>query len=76
MKYKLLYLVMAIVLLACNTHKEEKELGINPNQCTRYACPIHPDKTSATLENCPVCNTPMVLVTDSLKKDSLKHLLK
>lgn len=76
MKHTFLYIVTALVLLACNTHKDEKEPDINPNKCTQYACPIHPDKTSATLENCPVCNTPMVLVRDSLKKDSLKHSLK
>lgn len=67
---------MAIILIACNGYKDEKEPDTNPNKCTRYACPVHPDKTSATLENCPECNTPMVLITDSLKNDSLNHSLK
>ena len=77
MKYCFLYIIsISIILFACNPQKGESELDINSNKCTRYACPVHLDKTSVTLEKCPVCNTPMVLIPDSLKKDSLNHTIK
>ena len=71
MKYKFICVIL-ITLAACKGVTNEKELDNNPNKCTRYACPIHTDKTSASNDRCPVCNALMVIITDSLKKDSLK----
>jgi hypothetical protein len=73
MRNKFLYIVIILsVLWACKGYKDEKELDENPNKCTQYACPIHPDKTSMVLEKCSTCGTLMITI-DSLKKNSLKR---
>ena len=73
-KYKILYITILIALFACKGLTDEKESTENPNKCTQYACPVHADKTSISPEKCPICNTPMVIIFDSLKVDSLNHL--
>lgn len=75
MKYKFVCIIMLISLLACKELADEKESDNNPNKCEQYACPVHPDKTSTSLDKCPVCNSLMVLMPDSLKLkgDSLKN---
>jgi len=74
MKYKFFCITILIALVACKGLTDEKELDNNPNKCTQYVCPIHTDKTSASPDKCPICNQEMILVPDSLKKDSLKLL--
>jgi hypothetical protein len=71
MKNTLINTLLSVVLFACGS-SDEKEPADNPNKCTQYACPIHPDITSTSLGNCPSCNT-LVILVDSLKKDSLKY---
>ena len=74
MKNKFLFtLIVSIALLSCRGLTDEKEPDVSLNKCTQYACPIHQDKTSTTLEKCPACNK-MMIPTDSLKKDSLKRM--
>ena len=76
MKNKFLFAVtISVVLFACKGFTKEKEVVVSVNQCTQYACPTHVDKTSTSLEACPVCNTIMIPL-DSLRKDSLKRLSK
>jgi hypothetical protein len=72
MKYKFICIIILIALFACKGFTDEKESDSNPNKCTQYACPIHTDKTSTSPDRCPVCNGYMSLISDSLKKDSLK----
>lgn len=60
-------------MFACKGFTNEKEPSASPNECTQYACPIHPDKTSTSLEKCPTCGASMI-PADSLKKDSLKRV--
>jgi heavy metal-binding protein len=72
MKHTWLYILLSIILFACKYPSDEKEPADNPNKCTQYACPVHPDITSTTLGNCPSCNTLMIPV-DSLKKHSGKQ---
>jgi hypothetical protein len=73
MKYKFIYITILVCLIACKGLTDEKESDNNPNKCTQYACPIHTDKTSTIPDRCPICNGFMILVSDSLKKDSLKN---
>jgi len=62
-----------MVLFACRGLTDEKEPVADINKCTKYACPVHEDKTSTTLEKCPACSK-MMIPADSLKMDSLKHV--
>ena len=66
-------MMVSIILFACKGFTGEKEPDINPNACNQYACPVHTDKTSTTLENCSVCKKQMIPLCDSLKRDSVKH---
>jgi len=48
---------------------------VNPNECTKYACPMHPDKTSTVPGKCPECNMNMEpvnkkAVPDTTRKDT------
>ena len=71
LKNKIIVIGLSIMVSfsMCTNHSTQ-EPGTNPNECTKYACPIHPDKTSTVLEVCPQCNKWMVPI-DSLKKDTL-----
>lgn len=71
MKYRFIFLVLFLFALSECKNNATADPVTNQNKCTLYACPVHPDKTSATLVKCPECNAPMTLVKDSLKKDSL-----
>ena len=60
-------LLFCTLIFSCSTpikKNEEKQ-----NQCTKYACPMHPDKTSTKPDTCPVCNMEME-PADSIAKDS------
>jgi len=65
-------LIIFVALFACKGPNDEKEPSSDVNKCTQYACPIHQDKTSTSLEKCPACNA-MMIPLDSLKMDSLKR---
>jgi hypothetical protein len=65
----------SVVLSSCNS-STKSEPETNLNKCTRYACPIHSDKTSATMEKCPKCDASMILLPDSLINDSVKNYKK
>jgi len=74
MKHKFWFgIIFAGIFFTGCASRTEKEPESALNKCTRYACPVHLDKTSATLIKCPECNTLMVALPDSLKKDSVKH---
>jgi hypothetical protein len=64
-------LLGSAVFFACNT-TPKKELN-NPNECTKYACPMHPDHTSTTPAKCPECSMDMEPVKDPAKQDSTKN---
>lgn len=51
---------------SCTNTPENKAVE-NPNDCTEYACPMHPDKTSTTPAGCPECGMAM---EKSMKKGS------
>lgn len=46
-------------LPACRNNAPEKKSTYNPNDCTEYACPMHPDKTSTGKARCPQCGMDM-----------------
>ena len=66
MKKNLILFALAIIF-SCSTPPKKDEP--KTNQCTEYACPIHPDKTSVSPADCPVCGTRMI-PADSIAKDS------
>jgi hypothetical protein len=68
--FSLLILISATVIFSCK-NAPEKNSTENPNACTKYACPMHPDKTSAVPAKCPECNMEMEAVKDTTGKDSL-----
>ncbi|HEX7414894.1 MAG TPA: hypothetical protein VF411_12695 [Bacteroidia bacterium] len=77
MRWELCLIIAGVILLTANCKESKRsEPDDNPNKCTQYECPIHLDKTSTKLENCPICGTVMIPIADSLKKDTLKHTLK
>ena len=51
-------LFLCLVFFSCSYATKEKS-NENPNDCTEYACPMHPDHTSATPTKCPECNMDM-----------------
>lgn len=59
------FLFCAIIFSCTQTGKE----GQKENECTTYACPMHPDKTSTTPALCPECKMNMDPV-DSVLIDS------
>jgi hypothetical protein len=63
-------LLGSTVFYACNT-APENELN-NPNECTKYECPMHPDHTSTTPAKCPECNMDMEPFKKPAKQDSTK----
>ena len=73
-KQKMLKIKIILSLLLCSLvfscsapiKKDEQKT----NQCTKYACPMHPDKTSTKPDQCPECNMQMV-PADSIAKDSV-----
>lgn len=69
MKYKFFFLAIfpIFVLSSCKNTSENKTV-VSPNDCTEYACPMHPDHTSNVAAKCPECNMEM----DSVKRGSGK----
>jgi len=59
---------LVIIFSGCRNHIQNDE--ISPNECTKYACPMHPDKISATPAKCPICNMEMQPVAAGKRKDS------
>ena len=65
---KIIFLFLfSILIFSCNSPIKKDEP--KSNQCTKYACPMHPDKTSTKPDTCPVCNMEME-PADSIAKDS------
>ena len=69
----LLTTVLSVTLLFGCRNTTEKKSTDNPNKCTQYACPMHPDKTSTTPAKCPECNMEMEKV---IKKGSSSNSTK
>lgn len=62
-----LIIFLVLFVYSCRS-SPEKTSGDNPNQCTEYACPMHPDKTAAEHALCPECKMKM---TRRIKKGSI-----
>ena len=71
MRSLLLVLFLSTAIFTGCNNAPKKEIVNNPNECTQYACPMHPDKTSIAPAKCPVCNMDMELVKVT-KNDSAK----
>ena len=71
MKHKLFFLALlsASFLFSCQ-NGGDKNSSANPNDCTEFACPMHPDHTSAVPAKCPECNMEMDTVKIKMQKDS------
>jgi hypothetical protein len=53
------FLFLCITLVKC-TNPTKPQPIVNQNECTQYNCPMHTDKTSISLGECPECGNPMV----------------
>ena len=71
MRNIILSLLILGLFFSCSSPKKEEQKG---DKCTKYACPMHPDKTSTKSDPCPVCNMEMVPI-DSLAKDTIVALI-
>ena len=73
MKNKILFLAIlsAASLFSCK-NTSDKNVSVNPVNCTEYACPMHPDHTSTVAAKCPVCNMQMEALKDTTGKDSTR----
>lgn len=67
--FLLALLLSASILFSCKNGSDKNSLP-SSNDCTEYACPMHPDHTSTTPAKCPECNMEMETVKDTVKKDS------
>lgn len=63
----ILSLFLCTVIFSCSTPIKDES---KQDQCTKYACPMHPDKTSTKPDACPECNMEMKIVPDSVATDS------
>lgn len=66
---------LTTLIYGCSTAPVKEQA--NPNECTKYACPMHPDHTSTIPAKCPECNTEMLPAAkkagaDSAKRDTTK----
>ena len=71
MKRKLFFpfIFAALFIISCN-NASDKSSSVNPNRCTAYACPMHPDHTSTVPAKCPECNMDMDAANGPVQKDS------
>ena len=60
-------LLLGVILFCCSPPEKDE---MKQNECTKYACPMHPDKTSTQPASCPECNMEMKIVPDSVATDS------
>ncbi len=60
--------LLFITLIQC-TNPTKPQPIVNQNECTQYYCPMHKDKTSIHLDECPECGNPMTIY--KLKEDSI-----
>ncbi|HEY6162091.1 MAG TPA: heavy metal-binding domain-containing protein [Bacteroidia bacterium] len=58
-------LLLFITFSSCGGKPTENKTKDDPNTCTQYACPMHPDKTSTTPGKCPECGMEMQPVKKS-----------
>ena len=58
------------LLLAGSCNNVRTKQQENPNECTKYSCPMHPDHTSTIPAKCPECNMDMKPVANTEHKDS------
>ncbi len=68
-------ILLTTVFSSCKDPVPTSKEGSNPNQCTHYACPQHPDHTSTVPAKCPECNREMLPVAGTgttAKGDSAK----
>jgi hypothetical protein len=63
-------LLCSVLIFSCKNNASENKTGADPNTCTQYACPMHPDKTSSTPAKCPECGMDMQPVTKKTGADS------
>jgi hypothetical protein len=73
MKHNFFFLALlsATLILGCKNPPDKKDVP-KVETCTKYACPMHPDRTSVTPAECPECHMKMepLPVQDTIKKDS------
>ncbi len=63
----ILSLFLCTMCFSCSTPIKD---GEQQNKCTKYVCPMHPDKTSTEPASCPECNMEMKIVRDGVATDS------
>jgi len=64
----ILPLFACMIIFSCSS--PVKPEIIKEDVCTKYACPIHQDKTSSKPAECPECHRQMVSVNDKEKNDT------
>lgn len=67
MKITLSFL-FCMIIFSCSVPEKD---GKKENECTTYACPMHPDKTSTKPATCSECNMEMKISPDSIATDSI-----
>lgn len=63
----ILSLFLCAVIFSCSSSPKKDEQ--KQYKCTKYGCPMHPDKTNTAPASCPDCNMDMMPV-DSVLVDS------
>ena len=68
-------LAVFLCVIICSCSSPTKPETTTENECTQYACPVHPDKTSSNPADCPECHRKMIPVNDKGENDSTIGIL-